>query len=176
MVTSFESALMSSSGVPVRSITPPSSASNNSVPVSCYHSAPPDTLDRIVNRTDLDPILVPYLQADAYAPDDIEMVVDTCQRSFPYASRTSLGQLIREWFRKRREYMTHRVYGYCNKNYRLREGGEVLEWLKHNVDELDAIRQGCNLDVTDVKAARYYAYDRVESFFNRRKNKKSPRE
>ena len=124
-----------------------------------------------VGRTDLDPILLPYLNKSPYVGDDLERIVTECQRTFPHSSRSALNQLVREWFRKRREYMTHRVYNHCNKQYRMRDGKEVLKSLRGNAQALDEIREECRLDVTDVNAARDFAYDRVESFFERRKTK-----
>ena len=124
-----------------------------------------------VNRTDLDPILLPYLAQSPYVSSDVERIITECQRTFPHASRAALGQLIREWFRKRREYMTHRVYNYCNKHYRLMEGKEVLNMLRNNEQALDAIRDECRLDITEVTASRDFAFDRVESFFMRRKSR-----
>lgn len=97
----------------------------------------------------------------------LETIISECQRSFPKANRAK----ILSCNRKRREYMTHRVYNHCNKHYRMRDGKEVLEMLRGNNTELDFIREESKMDVTDDNAAREFAYDRVESFFNRRKTK-----
>ena len=126
-----------------------------------------------VQRTDLDRFLLPHLHHSSKVPaeDILKAIISEYQRAFPHTNCTKLNSRIKEWYRKRREYMTHRVYNYCNKNFRLRDGQEVLEMLRGNAQVLDEIREECKLDVTDAHAAREYAYDRVESFFNRRKPK-----
>lgn len=146
-----------------------SPASMLSVPATIPEDVPGE--HHIIMRTDLDPILLPYLAQSPHIDKQLERVVRECQRSYPQATRTTLSRLIREWYRKRREYMTHRIYNYCNKHYRLVDGGMVLERLSGDVGELDRVRAECKLDVVDVEAARAFAYDRVVSFFTRRKSR-----
>ena len=123
-----------------------------------------------IQRTDLDDVLLGYLEQSPYAPEDnmFDRIIAECQRIFPHATRQRLVSKIREWYRKRREYMTHRVYNYCNKHYRMQDGKQVINVLRANNAMVDSIREECSIDVENDEEARKYVIDRVESFFERR--------
>jgi hypothetical protein len=123
-----------------------------------------------IQRADLDEFLSPFLEQSPYAPDGntFEQIITDCQRLFPNESRQRIISKIREWFRKRREYMTHRVYNYCNKHYRMQDGKQVIDTLRTNSAMIDTIREECSIDIGNDDEARDYVIDRVESFFERR--------
>jgi hypothetical protein len=98
------------------------------------------------------------------------------RRVYPYLDPSLIGKTVKEWFRKRREYMTHRVFNYCNKNFRMQDGQHVLAQLRRDVAMQDAVRRDCNLDITDDLAARSYIIERVESFFSTREGRKRSRD
>ena len=132
---------------------------------------------RSLSRTDLDPFLEHLIQRSPYINEtQLPQATREIRRAFPYVEPSLIGKAVKEWFRKRREYMTHRVFNYCNKNFRMQDSGEVLCKLKNDIDMQDFLRRSCNLDVVDDTAARNYIIERVESFFSTRETKKRPRD
>ena len=150
----------------------PDPAISKSPSTSTYsgHRQNPITGSAMIQRTDLDDILMPYLERSPYAPEDamFDRIIAECQRIFPHETRQRVVSKIREWYRKRREYMTHRVYNYCNKHYRMQDGKQVISSLRTNDAMVDVIREECSIDVGDDEEARKYVIDRVASFFERR--------
>jgi hypothetical protein len=123
-------------------------------------------------RTDLDPYLLPFLVRSPYlTPEQMAFVMPEMQRAFPLAKKERLESLTREWFRKRREYMTHRINAYCDRMYCMQVEADVLPYLQSDELQLDEIAWKCKLDVTECQEeARAYVLERVTSYFhNRRK-------
>jgi hypothetical protein len=121
-----------------------------------------------VPRSEFDRFLLPFLERSAKLSDaDLESAVQICLLHFPECSRDELKSRIREWFRKHREYMTHRIDTHGKKNYRLRTRQEVMAELA-DIRNIDRIRQECSLELKADQEAREYVLERVSSYFDRR--------
>lgn len=133
--------------------------------------------DNSPQRTDLDDFLLPYLaQSPHLMSEQMPTVLDALQPHFPHVSTEALASLVREWYRKRREYMTHRVNAYCDKHFCMLTELEVLPGLVADRMQQEAILRAVRLDVTDNdECARQYLVERIAAYFaNRRKHDPYP--
>lgn len=120
---------------------------------------------RDLRRQDLDDLLLPFLRKSAHLPvRTLDAALAQTLRLYPLCPRPKMTSLIREWFRKKREYMSHRVHIYCRKHGITRAH---VDHLASHPDLLDDVRDQCGIEITDDRAARKFVLERMAGFFEK---------
>lgn len=102
--------------------------------------------------------------------------------SVPLPSASSLRSQIKEWFRKRREYMSFKIYSVCDK---MMEGwweaalaelddnqqgiavtyAQVVQFIVYSDEHIEVLRQLARLPITNPDMSKAFIRKRVEDYF-----------
>jgi hypothetical protein len=139
-----------------------------------------DATVKDVQRNVLDRVCQPLLES-CYDPDKTQLMdlVDELEKHhFYHIDRRILMSAVRRWFRKRREEMGSRIFMLCRTSELLTVDPnairEFLRGLKDNVELLDKFRNRAGIEVKDVKAAREFCYEKIDSYYRRKMVAQSP--
>lgn len=97
----------------------------------------------------------------------LNRIVDELMHSYPSMTRKELTKGVREFFRKRREYMNGRIDTACHGHFEdtridsLEAESTVLEFVESSVELIDSIRSKAQIDVEESGAARAFVKERV---------------
>ena len=84
-------------------------------------------------------------------------------------TRKDLTKGVREFFRKRREYMNSRIDTACHSHFSdtridsVEAENTVLEFVESSYDLIDSIRSKAQVDVEEPVAARAFVKERVRT-------------
>lgn len=89
--------------------------------------------------------------------------------SYPSMTRKELTKGIREFFRKRREYMNSRIDTACHSHFEdtridsVEVESTMLEFVESSLELIDSIRSKAQIDVEEPGAARAFVKERVHT-------------
>jgi hypothetical protein len=119
----------------------------------------------------LDNFCLPLLQVNPKpSKEELQSIARQLEQHYPQFRYKDLLSKIREWFRKRREYMSQRIFYVCelafpaaslNTDERLREC--IAEVNQKNSRVLMKIVSDSQLDITDEFAAQEYCREKVST-------------
>lgn len=118
----------------------------------------------------MDSYCLPLLQVNPKpSKEELQAIARQLEQYYPQFRYKDLLSKIREWFRKRREYMSQRIFSVCEMAFpaaslttdeRLREC--VAEVNENNSRVLMKIVHDSQLEITDEFAAQEYCREKVK--------------
>ena len=105
-------------------------------------------------------------------PDRVQLnrIVDDLLHPFPDMTRKELAQKVREFFRKRREYMNGRLDTAIRNHLAnikiesVEEAGTLLGFIAQNNGFTEYIQHKAQIDIEDVETARLFVSNRIRTY------------
>lgn len=100
---------------------------------------------------------------------ELNTIISRLESTYPTMERRRLLSKVREWFRKRREYMSSKVFTLCERLFphsidTQKALDKAVYTLKHTPQLLESIVRTANLDLEDISIAREFCYEKSVVF------------